>query len=107
MLNRATNLCNSKAFTAVTGRITPAAPSVHVSGENLSAITVTRTVGSLCRMQTAIESPQTPAPTTATEAAIFVGNCPCVRVHCHIDYPGQHQQYQKSALAEHHIQAGW
>ena len=54
--------------------IKPAAPSVHVSGENLSAITVTRTFGSLCKMQTAVESPQTPAPTTATAAAIFVVN---------------------------------
>ena len=82
--------------------ITPAAPSVHVSGENLSAITVTRTFGSLCKMQTAVESPQTPAPTTATAAAIFV-----VNYSSHKSMRAHRMTHENWGPFVHYYAAGW
>ena len=58
-------------FPITKGIISPAAPSLVVSGVNLSAITVTLTVGSLSRMHTAEESPIMPPPTTATDAMFY------------------------------------
>lgn len=51
----------------------PAAPSLVVSGLNLSAIRVTEQRGSASAMQTAVETPTTPAPTTAT-LTVFICN---------------------------------
>ena len=61
--------CNARGVLPITkGKMSPAAPSLVVLGENASAISVTLRVGSLSRMVTAAERPITPAPTTAMEA---------------------------------------
>lgn len=55
--------------------MSPAAPSLVVSGLNFSARRVTEHRGRASAMQTAVENPTTPPPTTATLTLFIMDRC--------------------------------